>query len=74
MLGAFGAAGGWRVVPYLRLCDERGGSMCVILAGNPWSGYVVHGPFADDNEAEQYQAKHLVSEDFWWIMPLKRKV
>ena len=48
--------------------------MCVILAGNPWSGYVVHGPFADDNEAEQYQAKHLVSEDFWWIMPLKRKV
>jgi hypothetical protein len=48
--------------------------MCVILVGTPWGGFKVHGPFARDSEAEQYQAKHLFAEDFWWIVPLERSV
>lgn len=48
--------------------------MCVILAGAPWDGFTVYGPFATEEEAGEYQAKHLFSEDFWWIVPMRREV
>jgi hypothetical protein len=48
--------------------------MCVILAGAPWDGFQVHGPFADGCEAERYQQEHLYSCDFWWIMPITKEV
>jgi len=48
--------------------------MCVILAGAPWEGFKVYGPFRDGIDAEQYQSKHLYACDFWWIMPLAKEV
>ncbi len=51
-----------------------GTDMCVILAGAPWEGLRVYGPFARESEAEAYQQKHLVGCDFWWIVPLEREV
>ena len=48
--------------------------MCVILAGAPWEGFRVYGPFAKETDAEEYQNKHLIGCDFWWIVPLERKV
>ena len=48
--------------------------MCVILAGAPWEGFRVYGPFARDSEAEAYQQKHLIGCEFWWIVPLERTV
>jgi len=33
--------------------------MCVILAGAPWEGFKVYGPFSDGIEAEQYQSERL---------------
>jgi hypothetical protein len=48
--------------------------MCVILAGAPWEGFKVYGPFSDGIEAEQYQSERLYACDFWWIMPLAKEV
>jgi hypothetical protein len=48
--------------------------MCVILAGTPWDGFKVYGPFANGAEAEQYQSEHLYQQDFWWIVPLEKEV
>ena len=52
--------------------DKR--CMCVILTGAPWDGLRVHGPFATEEEADGYHAKHLFAEDFWWIVPMRRVV
>lgn len=47
--------------------------MCVILAGAPWAGFSIHGPFSSSEKAEQYQNEFLYGEDFWWIMPLEMR-
>jgi hypothetical protein len=41
-----------------------------IMAGTPWYGYRFYGPFDNFDQAENYQALHLQSEDFWWIVDL----
>ena len=48
--------------------------MCAVMAGSPWDGFRLFGPFATSDEAEEYQSKHLYGEDFWWIVDLKREV
>ena len=48
--------------------------MQIIMAGAPWRGFRFFGPFADSDEAEQYQQRYLFAEDFWWIMPLEKEV
>lgn len=48
--------------------------MCVILAGAPWEGFTIYGPFQDGEQAEAYKDKHLVGADFWWILPIEREV
>ena len=52
--------------------DKR--CMSVILAGAPWDGFRVYGPFCNEEEAGDYGAKYLFGEDFWWIVPMKREV
>jgi hypothetical protein len=51
-----------------------GTDMYVIMAGTPWDGFRVYGPFDNGAEAEQYQSEHLYKCDFWWIVPLEKEV
>lgn len=45
-----------------------------IMAGTPWDGFKLYGPFGNEEEAEQYQNDFLFSTDFWWIMLLEKEV
>jgi hypothetical protein len=46
--------------------------MFAIMCGAPWDGFTFYGPFATNDEADEYQMKHLANQDFWWIVELKK--
>jgi hypothetical protein len=46
----------------------------VVLAGDPWSGFQVFGPFDSELEATEYAEDKLTHKEFWWVMKTEREV
>jgi hypothetical protein len=46
--------------------EEHDAQRTVILAGSPFDGYTIIGPFADDERAQNYAEAKLRGVD-WWL-------
>jgi len=45
----------------------------VVLAGDPWKGFQVFGPFDSEREATEYAEDKLTHKPFWWVMKTERE-